>query len=286
MVSRQSDEEIEQGSLSCANCHQAFPIVRFIPRFVSSDKYARSFSAEWNIFSTTQLDSEQTTESMETFVRKTGLRPEDAAGMLVLEAGCGMGRFIEVVSRQPTAIVIGFDLSLAVEAAYRNVGKRANVHIVQADIMKTPFPKGIFDFIFSIGVLHHTPNPRQAFRSLVSLLKKNGEIAIWVYQRYRRPPLSDLYRIITSRMPWPMALSVSKVLVKLYWFHRRLPCLWHIIPISMHKNPRWRLLDTFDWYSPKYQFKFNTEEVLAWFRELLLYDIQIQAIQVSVRGRR
>jgi hypothetical protein len=54
----------------------------------------------------------------------------------------------------------------------------------------------------------------------------------------------------------------------------------------MHKNPRWRLLDTFDWYSPKYQFKFNTEEVLAWFRELLLYDIQIQAIQVSVRGRR
>jgi len=223
---------------------------------------------------------------METFVQKTGHRPEDAAGMLVLEAGCGMGRFVDIISRETSATVIGFDLSLAVEAAYRNVGKRANVHIVQADVMKTPFPKGTFDFIFSIGVLHHTPNPRQAFRSLVSLLKRNGEIAIWVYQRYRRPLLSDFYRVITSRMPWSMVLGISKVLVKLYWFHRRLPFLTHIIPISMHKDPRWRLLGTFDWYSPRYQFKFTTEEVLAWFRELFLYDIQIQATPVSVRGRR
>jgi len=286
VVSCESQGEIEQGSLMCQTCSQAFPIIRFIPRFVSSDEYVRSFSAEWNIFSTTQLDREQMTETTETLVRKTGLRPEDLAGKLVLDAGCGMGRFLDIISRQSTATVIGFDLSAAVEAAQRNTGSRPNAYIVQADIMKPPFPEGVFDFILSIGVLHHTPNPKQAFSSLVPLLKKNGEIAIWVYGRYRRPLLSDLYRKVTSKMRWSIVLGLSKVLVKLYWVYRRLPYLWHIIPISMHKDKEWRLLDTFDWYSPKYQFKFSTEEVLTWFREMALDDLHTQAIPVSVKGRR
>jgi SAM-dependent methyltransferase len=259
---------------------------------VSSDEYAGSFSAQWNIFPTTELDRENMTASMDTFVRKTGVRPRHLAGRLVLEAGCGMGRFVDIISRETSATVIGFDLSLAADAAHENVGLRPNVHILQADVMKLPFPNGIFDFIFSIGVLHHTPNPKQAFRNLVRLLRKSGEIAIWVYQRYRRPPLSDFYRVITSRMPWSMVLGVSKVLVKLHWFydklpHAWLPYFWHVIPISMERDPELRLLDTFDWYSPRYQFKFTTEEVLAWFGEMALNDVQTQAVPgVSVRARR
>jgi SAM-dependent methyltransferase len=290
-VSRESDGEIERGSLTCQACRQAFPIIRFVPRFVSSDEYARSFSVQWNIFPTTQLDRESVTTSIGTFVRKTGVRPRDLAGRLVLEAGCGMGRFVDIVSRERST-VIGFDLSMAVEAAHRNVGSRPNVHILQADIMKLPFPDGIFDFIFSIGVLHHTPHPERAFRNLVHLLKKGGEIAVWVYQRYRRPPLSDVYRAITRRMPWSMVLGFSKVLVKLYWLYNNLPhawltYFWHVIPISMERDPELRLLDTFDWYSPRYQFRFTTEQVLAWFREMALSEVQTQAVPgVSVRARR
>jgi SAM-dependent methyltransferase len=282
-VESSEGNEVKAGLLKCKSCPAVFPIVDFIPRFVSSDKYVRSFSAEWNIFSRTQLDAR---ESREAFVNKTGLLPEKLAGSTVLEAGCGMGRFLDVVSEEPSATVVGFDLSLAVESAYANVGARRNVHIVQADIMKPPFRQDSFDAVFSIGVLHHTNNPKAAFSKLVPLLKRDGQIAIWVYLRSRRPYLSDFYRIFTSRMPWSFVLGLSKVLVKTYRLNMVSRYIRVILPISALPDPEERLLDTFDWYSPRYQFKFTTPEVLNWFRQMGLEELKVQPFPVSVSGRK
>ena len=48
--------------------------------------------------------------------------------------------------------------------AFDNIGRRENVHLVQADIFKPPFREGAFDHAYSIGVLHHTPDTRRASR--------------------------------------------------------------------------------------------------------------------------
>lgn len=282
-VSSRVGNEIEDGSLTCKRCGKSFIISRFIPRFVSSDQYTRSFSFQWNLFSSTQLNQ---AESEKTFIEKTGVKPRELRGKLVLEAGCGMGRFIDVISKYPETTVIGFDLSLAVEAAYWNVGRRKNVHIIQADIMKPPFPKGMYDFIFSIGVLHHTSAPEVAFSKLVPLLKKRGQIAIWVYLKQRGPILSDFYRIITSRMPWSWVLGLSKVLAKTYVVTKRFGYLRRVLPVSMLPDSRQRLLDTFDWYSPRYQFKFNADEVASWFRKMGLREVKLHSIPVAVSGKR
>jgi SAM-dependent methyltransferase len=70
-----------------------------------------------------------------------------------------------------------------VEAAYQNTRHLPNVHIVQADIYNLPIRKtnSQFDFVFSIGVLHHLPNPKQGFCSLVRHVKPGGTMAAWVY---------------------------------------------------------------------------------------------------------
>ena len=284
--SSQISGDIAEGFLNCKKCGNEFPIVRSIPRFVSSDEYSRSFSFQWNIFTQTQLDSEQNTQTRDTFVEKTRVDPQSLRGKIVLEAGCGMGRFLELVSRRSNATVVGFDLSLAVEAANRNVGFRPNVHVLQADIMHLPFAKSAFNFIFSIGVLHHTPNPKRAFASLVPLLKRRGEIAIWVYSKYHHPPLSDFYRMFTSRMPWSMSLALCRLFVKLYPVHKKLRYFKLILPISMLDDPTRRLLDTYDWYSPKYQFKFTSAEVTPWFDEMNLHNIRVLPFSVSVKGER
>lgn len=285
-ILRRVGGEVEQGTLTCEGCRQSFPITRYIPRFVSSDKYVGNFSAQWSIFSRTQLDSLGKSESRDTFLAKTGRRPEDLAGKLVLDAGCGMGRFSDVVSREDTATAVGFDLSLAVEAAWGNIGRRENVHIVQADIFKLPFAEGVFDFIYSIGVLHHTPDPERAFESLVPLLKQDGEVAVWVYSKSKSDFYSDIYRKITCRMPWSMLLGLSKVLVSLYGLYVRFPYPRKFLPISMHGESEWRLLDTFDWYGPRYQYKFKTDEVLAWFTKMGLREIQPLTVPVSVRAKK
>ena len=72
------------------------------------------------------------------------------------------------------------DLSDAVETAFAATRALENVHIVQADIYHLPFPR-IFDYAFSVGVLHHLPDPLRGFKSLASKVKQGGHLSAWVY---------------------------------------------------------------------------------------------------------
>src|SRR5262245_54133923 len=99
-VTSMSANSVEEGALACRGCGATYPITRGVPRFVGNDGYVGSFSYEWNRFNRVQFDpSNGTTESEDTFTEKTGLTAADVKGKLVLDVGCGAGRFSEVVSR-------------------------------------------------------------------------------------------------------------------------------------------------------------------------------------------
>jgi len=275
--------------LQCVGCGAAFPVIRGIPRFVESDAYVSSFSFEWNRHRKTQLDDATSRESEDTFREKTGLTPEQVAGRLVLDVGCGMGRFADVVSRWGGS-VIGIDLSLAVEAAHANLGNRENVRILQADLFRLPFQPGVFDIVYSIGVLHHTPDCEKAFQQLVPFVRPGGRICVWVYGKmglWER--FSRLYRKLTVRMPRRLLHALCHLAIP--WYHVcRLPLigplLWTLFPISRHPNPDWRVLDTFDWYSPQYQSLHTFPEVYRWFQAEGLVDITLFNIPVALAGTR
>jgi ubiquinone/menaquinone biosynthesis C-methylase UbiE/uncharacterized protein YbaR (Trm112 family) len=283
-----SAQIIETGNLRCENGH-TYPIVRAIPRFVSSDGYASNFGFEWNVHNKTQLDSEASRESEEAFIEKTGFRREDFEGKLVLDVGCGMGRFSDVASRWG-ATVVGIDLTSAVDAAYSNIGGRDNVHLAQADVFRLPFRDETFDFIFSIGVLHHTPDTKAAFDQLPRLLKPGGHIAIWVYTARRSVYLtSDLYRHVTTRLPKRVLYALCHVAIPMYHVNK-VPALGavtrKVLPISAHPDPEWRVLDTFDWYSPTYQWKHSQSEVRSWFESQGLVSLRPLSFPVSMEGTR
>jgi SAM-dependent methyltransferase len=278
------------GSWKCEGCAAQFPVLAQVPRFVNEEIYSESFGFQWNRFARTQLDSASgTTRSRDTFVQKTGWSLNDLRGKRVLDAGCGMGRFTEVCA-DAGAEVHAVDLSRAVEAASRNLEHRPNVHIYQADIMDLPFPNESFDFIYSIGVLHHTPNTKAAFLQLPPLLKAGGAIAIWVYStRLRLLWGGEILRKLTPSVPKSWLLRASKIAIPLYQVHRT-PLIGMVtsivLPTSMDPNPQWRWLDTFDWYSPKYQWKHAYAEVEGWFREAGLIEIRRGQFPVAVSGIR
>jgi len=64
------------------------------------------------------------------------------------------------------------------------------------------------------------------------------------------------------------------------------PKLYYWFPMSLHDNPRFRWLDTFDWYAPKYQWKHTEEEVIHWFEEAGLKDIKKLDFPICVRGKK
>ena len=214
-------DEIVAGQLVCHDCRTTYPIVRAIPRMLPSalveeqERTAAAFGWEWNRFSRLHegnLDTEQFLDWI------APLSVDDVRNKVVLDGGCGMGRFSAVCSRLGAAEVVGIDLSRAVEAAYENTRRLPNVHLVQADIHQLPFRRGSgdFDLVMSIGVLHHLPDPQAGFSALARHLKPGGVVAAWVYGyennewlvRYVNP-----IRIwVTSRLPHPCLYALSWVI--------------------------------------------------------------------------
>lgn len=276
--------------LTCS-CGATYPHLRGVRRFVDAEHYSGSFGYQWNHFSRTQLDSANgSTRSRDAFVERTCWSTGELRGKRILDAGCGMGRFAEVCA-DAGADVYGIDLSSAVDAAAANLGARPNVQISQADIFAPPFAPASFDYIYSLGVLHHTPSTQRAFQSLVPLLKPGGRMAIWVYwdRLARVMPGSELLRPLTSRLPKPLLLSLCRVAVPLYHLHtiKGLGLLTSAaLPTSMDPDPAWRVLDTFDWYSPRFQWKHSVDEVRGWFTAAGFDDLATSALPVGVSGRK
>lgn len=292
----EAGDDIVEGTLRCSPCSQTFPIREGIPRFVDVDAYADTFSFEWKTFHDVQIDIlNARAESEETFIVKTGWNAEDLEGKLVLDAGVGAGRFAEVASRWGGEVV-GVDLSFAVDAARANLGERQNVHLVQADLFRLPFRENTFDAMYSIGVLHHTPDTKRAFETLVPLLREHGEFAVFLYAYGHYHFFSDLWRKITTRIPHRIVYYLSSLAIPLYYLYK-VPGLGlgfsFVFPMSQHPNPRWRWLDTFDWYTPKYQHKHTWPELYRWFEEngfgeirLLQQSAELSVLHINMRGKK
>lgn len=278
--------EVITGRLQCTGCDSSYPVVHGIPRFVAADSYASSFGHQWNWFRTVQIDSMNgRSESERALLGVTGWQDSDYAGAVVLDAGVGAGRYAECVARKG-AEVFGIDLSVAVDAAYRNIGRLENVHLAQADIFAMPFREGTFDLAYSIGVLHHTPDPRVAFDRVASTLKPGGGLAVYLYHRYGYR-FADIWRKVTTRLPDPLMAMITSAAIPLHYVYR-LPVLGRMLsevaPISPSANWRERWLDTFDWYTPKYQWKYLYPEIFRWFRENRFKDIEIFDGPIRMRG--
>src|SRR5207245_10165600 len=54
-------------------------------------------------------------------------------------------------------------------------------HAFQASIHEIPLPHEMFDKIFCLGVLQHTPDVKKTYMSLVPFLKPGGELVVDCY---------------------------------------------------------------------------------------------------------
>jgi SAM-dependent methyltransferase len=289
-VSRQEGAEIVDGRLTCQACDATYSVSDGVPRFVNRGAYASSFGRQWHWFRTVQLDSHTGQDhSARAFRGSTGWSDEDVRGRLVLDAGVGAGRFAECAANAG-GVVFGVDLTSAVDAAYENIGRRENVHLAQADIFALPFRDGQFDRAYSIGVLHHTPNPPDAFAHVARTVKPEGQFAVYLYARYGPDHhATDLIRRVTTRLPVRAVLAASTVAIPLYYLYR-VPGLRRVLPmvlpLSTFPNWKWRWLDTFDWYSPRYQFKYLYPEVFRWFRANGFGELELFDEPIRMRGTR
>jgi SAM-dependent methyltransferase len=123
----------------------------------------------------------------------------------ILEIGCGTGQMSLYLGRADR-VVIGADLtraSLKLGAAAAQRFGVDNVQFVETDLHRPGLRAGAFDVVYTSGVLHHTPDPRQAFVQLLPLLRPGGTIVLGLYNAFARLPLR-LRRVAArlSRFRW------------------------------------------------------------------------------------
>jgi SAM-dependent methyltransferase len=215
-VSKSEDGEIMEGELRCASCVSSFPVTSGIPRFanleqVESDKRATAAGFGWQWQHFTQEDERYAEQFLGWIAPVT---PEFFRDKVVLEGGCGKGRHTQLAARWGACEVIGIDLSEAVETAFAATRSFPNAHIIQADIYHLPLARK-FDYAFSVGVLHHLPDPRGGFLSLASKVKPGGHVSAWIYgaenNEWIMRWVNPVREKITSRIDRRALLQLSKV---------------------------------------------------------------------------
>ncbi|MBF0420158.1 MAG: methyltransferase domain-containing protein [Magnetococcales bacterium] len=285
---------IENGWLVSEDGQQRYSVLKGIPRFVPQSNYADNFGMQWNHFRQTQLDSHSGLPiSTDRFWQATGWQPDAMKDQWVLDAGCGAGRFAEV-ALLAGAKVVALDYSSAVDACYANLEHYPNLHVVQGDIYALPFVPETFSFVYSLGVLQHTPDVAKAFASLPPMVRRGGHLCADFYWKRFRTILHAkyLFRPFTKRMNqvklfqllerWvPTMLVMSQVLGRIPLFGRVLKRIVPIadytgrFPLSDQQLKEWALLDTFDMLAPTYDNPQTAATVRRWFDEAGLVGVGV-----------
>ncbi len=246
-------------------------------------KTAESFAYEWKY-----IYKENTYEKHNFFhFLSPFLKEESLANQTTLDIGCGSGRFTKWAALSGTKVSFGSDLGESVEVAYQMTYTLPNVCIIQADIYAMPF-KNAFDIAYSIGVLHHLPQPQNGFSALPKVLKTGGQMLIWVYNRrdsaralYFYEPLRSVFRHLSKPLLFKLCYIpggiVHLINLKAQFLRKiGLKKLAGKFPFSYYENFPFnmKLNDAFDVLATPKSNYYYVEEIKQWFTDAKLQNIR------------
>jgi 2-polyprenyl-3-methyl-5-hydroxy-6-metoxy-1,4-benzoquinol methylase len=264
-----------------------------IPRFAADGSYASLFGDQWKQYKKTQLDSYSGSPITETRLNRClGDLKDGLAGKVVLEAGCGAGRFTEVLLKKG-AVLVSSDLSSAVEVNAENFPINDKHLVIQADINDMPFADESFDVVVCLGVIQHTSNTEQTIADLYRLVKKGGTLVIdhYTFDKSNYFRLAPLYRMSLRKKTAAYTIPYTQKLVKRYLpWHKKFAknkllsvLLNRISPVITYYNAfpelndaqqeEWALLDTHDSLTDWNKRFRNKEQITATLRSLGATDI-------------
>ncbi|MCP5048899.1 MAG: class I SAM-dependent methyltransferase, partial [bacterium] len=186
---------------------------------------------------------------------------------------------------------------------------------IQDDIATMKLGKE-FDIIYSDGVLHHTSQPFETFKNLVSHLAEDGVIMFYVYREKApvREFTDDLIRErikhLTNEAAWEQLIPLTKLgktlgdlnisididedidLLDIPKGKHNLQRLFYYYFFKAYYDENFSLEEmnhiNFDWYRPLNCFRFAPAEIKEWLRECRLKELwfNVEEAGITVIARR
>ncbi|MSU74470.1 class I SAM-dependent methyltransferase [Candidatus Kaiserbacteria bacterium] len=199
---------------------------------------------------------------------------DELRGARVAEIGSGTGRIVNMLLNAGVAHVYALEPSSAMDVMRENMRARAQ-QITYLQVPGDELPDDLnLDYIFSIGVIHHIPDPLPVLKRAYDALKPGGKLLIWLYgkegnETYLR--FVEPLRKITKQLPHWALLSLAGIL---YVFLELYILLCQLIPLPMHvymKNvlgrfpQKTRVMTIYDQLNPayaKYYYKHEAQELV------------------------
>jgi SAM-dependent methyltransferase len=211
----ESDGHIMAGELVCRIRACRYRIDRGVPILLPADvaplssETASRFDQQWTHWR--QLHAYYEKQFLE-WIDPVGRA--DFAGRTVVEGGCGKGRHTAIVGGFGPRALVALDLGESAYVAFENTRQLPCVHVVMGDLVSPPVGR-VFDLGFSVGVLHHLPDPAAGFASLASRVREGGRMVVWVYGQENNEWITrfvdPLRKTLTSKLPAPALRAARAV---------------------------------------------------------------------------
>ncbi len=188
----------------------------------------------------------------------------------IMEVGVGSGRIINNLAKFNPKHIVGIEPSIAINIAKKNIDfPRLDLLNIEAQNMKF---ENEFDFVFSLGVIHHIPEYKEALKKIHNSLKNDGKFIIWVYGKEG----NELYllifnnlRKITIILPDFILRIISQFLTVTTYFYGflckflSLPLKDYFINVFNKFSFKHRSYVIFDQLNPSYAKYFTKQELIA-----------------------
>ena len=109
---------------------------------------------------------------------------EYGTGKKILEVGCGLGTMaMQWAKNGATVTAVDLNPTAIEQTRHRFSLFDLQGNIQQQDATELHFPDHAFDYVYSWGVLHHSPNLETSLSEMMRVLKPGGRFGLMLYNR-------------------------------------------------------------------------------------------------------
>jgi SAM-dependent methyltransferase len=236
------------------------------------------FGREWSRFDQSALGYAESVEVFEKYFRlfPWSALPPDAVGF---DLGCGSGRWAKLVAPRVGRLhcIDASDAALGVARA--NLAGTPNVVFHHASVAEIPLPDASMDFGYSLGVLHHTPDPGAGIISCARKLRPGAPFLLYLYYAFDCRPawfralwrVSDAGRKVISRLPHRLKVLTAEAIAATVYFPlaRGAAALEmtgldvDVLPLSFYRHRSYYVMrtDALDRFGTRLENRFTAVEI-------------------------